>query len=71
MFDLQLFAHPSSPQQMATDYNDGVRGVTLEDYCGPQEALGVSRPVCERRFRKYQEKAPNKGTKMVERWQQA
>lgn len=62
-------ARPSSAGQMATDYNEGVQGVTMEDYCGPQVQLGVRPDVCAARYNRYHSKTPGKGQKMVTRWQ--
>lgn len=65
-------AKPLNAQQMAADYDSGVRAVTQQDYCERQvNDLGVSPAVCARRFQRYSQKAPGKGAKAVERWQQA
>jgi hypothetical protein len=64
-------ARPMSPQQMAADYDEGVRAVTQQDYCARQIELGVSPDVCARRYQRYQQRAVGKGQKMVQRWQTA
>lgn len=65
-------AKPQSASQMASDYNEGVAGVTQQEYCDRQTRdLGVSPEVCASRFQRYSQKAPGKGQKMVERWQRA
>lgn len=67
--DLQLFAHPTSAQQMMSDYQQGVAGVSLEDYCAPQIELGVSQAVCAARFNRYQRRTQGKAQKFLTRWQ--
>jgi len=64
-------ARPMNAQQMAADYDEGVRAVTQQDYCARQIELGVSPDICSRRFARYQQRAVGKGAKMVQRWQTA
>jgi hypothetical protein len=64
-------ARPTSPQQMAQDYAQGVSSVTQEDYCAPQVALGVRPDVCAARFARYQRRVQGKAQKFIERWQNA
>jgi len=64
-------ARPMSAQQMAQDYETGVQGVTLEDYCARQTQLGVRPDVCAARYDAYKRRVTGKGQKMVQRWQNA
>lgn len=64
-------AKPTSAEEMLRHYEQGVSGVTFQDYCGPQIKLGVSQAVCQARFARYQEKTRGKGQKFLQRWQGA
>jgi hypothetical protein len=64
-------ARPLSAQQMAADYDQGVSGVTQQDFCARQTELGVRPDVCAARFQRYQQRVQGKGAKMVQRWQNA
>lgn len=60
-----------SAQQAESNYVDGVRGVTQEDYCAKQVRLGVDPQVCAVRFQDYQRKTQGKGQKWLQHWQHA
>ena len=64
-------ARPMSAQQMASDYAQGVAGVTQEDYCARQTQLGVRPDVCAARYQRYQQRVQGKAQKFIERWQNA
>ena len=46
-------AHPQNAQQLESDYERGVEHVTEQEYCGPQEHLGVLPSVCAVRYQHY------------------
>lgn len=46
-------AHPLNPQQLESDYERGVSHVTEQEYCRPQERLGVKPSVCHHRYVDY------------------
>ena len=54
---------------MAANYDEGVQGVTQEDYCAKQIRMGVRPDVCAARFQDYKRRTVGKGAKMAQHWQ--
>ena len=59
----------ASAQEMLQKWESGVAGVTYQDYCAKQEALGVRGDVCRARYENYKRRVAGKGQKFLTRWQ--
>jgi hypothetical protein len=62
-------AHPLNPQQMATNWEQGIAQTDQQRFCARQVALGVNPAACATRFQMWQQRVQGKAQRFIQGWQ--